>query len=271
YALLEDIPEPLIQAFLSAEDRRFYQHAGLDFRGLARALRANFQSGTVVQGGSTITQQVAKSFLDDQERTLERKIREAILSLRMESRLGKAAILEIYLNKIFLGHGAYGVRAAASRYFDKRLDELTLAEAALIANLAQAPSRWSPVINPDLALRRRSQVLGDMVEAGYLDPEQAAAAEREPIVLASTRDPFRWRVPFYAEHVRQIVQRQLGDEAVLTDGLTIESAANLALDAAAERSVDAATRRLDRRQGWRGPVANLRQASAREQLRARMQ
>src|SRR5690606_9905000 len=116
YAPLEDIPEPLIQAFLSAEDRRFYQHAGLDFRGLARALRANFQSGTVVQGGSTITQQVAKSFLDDQERTLERKIREAILSLRMESRLGKAAILEIYLNKIFLGHGAYGVRAAASRY-----------------------------------------------------------------------------------------------------------------------------------------------------------
>src|SRR5690606_25762835 len=128
---------------------------------------------------------------------LERKIREAILSLRMESRLGKAAILEIYLNKIFLGHGAYGVRAAASRYFDKHLDELTLAESALIAGLAQAPSRWSPVNNPELALRRRNLVLDDMVEAGYLEREQADAAQREPIVLADTRDPFRWRAPFY--------------------------------------------------------------------------
>ncbi|MFO7566684.1 MAG: PBP1A family penicillin-binding protein [Enhygromyxa sp.] len=270
YARIEDIPEPLIQAFLSAEDRRFYQHSGLDFRGLARALRANLQSGTVVQGGSTITQQVAKSFLADQERTLERKLREAILSLRMESRLGKAAILEIYLNKIFLGHGAYGVRAAASRYFDKQLDELSLAEIALIAGLAQAPSRWSPVVNPELALRRRNQVLGDMVEAGYLEHEQAAAAAAEPIVLAHTRDPFRWRVPFYAEHVRQVVQRQLGEDAVLTDGLIIESAANLTLDAAADQTVDASLRKLDRRQGWRGPVASLRRESAREQLRARM-
>lgn len=270
YAPLEDIPQSLIQAFLSAEDRRFFHHSGLDFRGLARAIRANVQSGTVVQGGSTITQQVAKSFLADQERTLDRKVREAVLSLRMESRLGKAAILEIYLNKIFLGHGAYGVRAAASRYFDKQLDELSLAETALIAGLAQAPSRWSPVVNPELALRRRNQVLGDMVEAGYLEPEQAAAASAEPIVLAHTRDAFRWRVPFYAEHVRQMVQQQLGEDAVLTDGLIIESAANLALDDAAARTLDTAIRRLDRRQGWRGPVANLRQEGAREQLRARM-
>ncbi|HVI04014.1 MAG TPA: transglycosylase domain-containing protein, partial [Enhygromyxa sp.] len=270
YARLEDVPEPLIQAFLSAEDRRFFDHEGLDFRGLARALKANVQSGTVVQGGSTITQQVAKSFLDDQERTLERKIREAILSVRMESRLGKAAILEIYLNKIFLGHGAYGVRAAASRYFDKHLDELTLAEAALIAGLAQAPSRWSPVNNPELAMRRRNLVLEDMVEAGYLAREQADAAQREPIVLASTRDPFRWRAPFYAEHVRQVVEQQLGADALLTEGLIIESAANLALEHAAERTVDGAIRKLDRRQGWRGPVANLRQQADREQLRERM-
>jgi penicillin-binding protein 1A len=270
YARLEDIPEPLIQAFLSAEDRRFFTHAGLDFRGLARALKANIQSGTVVQGGSTITQQVAKSFLDDQERTLERKFREAILAIRMESRVGKPAILEIYLNKIFLGHGAYGVRAAASRYFDKELDELSLAEVALIAGLAQAPSRWSPVSNPELALRRRNQVLTDMVEAGYLEPAVAEAARTEPIVLAGTRDVFRWRAPFYAEHVRQLVVEQLGEDAVLTDGLVIESAANLVLEAAAARALDHAVRKLDRRQGWRGPVANLRQDAAREQLRTRM-
>lgn len=270
YARLEDVPEPLIHAFLSAEDRRFFEHGGLDYRGLARALVANLRSGTVVQGGSTITQQVAKSFLEDQERTIERKIREAILSVRMESRLGKPAILEIYLNKIFLGHGAYGVRAAASRYFDKHLDELTLAESALIAGLAQAPSRWSPVNNPELALRRRNLVLDDMVEAGYLEREQADAAQREPIVLADTRDPFRWRAPFYAEHVRQLVEKQLGADALLTDGLLIESAANLALEAAADHTLDASIRRLDRRQGWRGPVASLRQTAAREQLRERM-
>lgn len=270
YARLEDIPPPLIAAFLSAEDRRFHQHGGVDFRGLARAMRANIQSGTVVQGGSTITQQVAKSFLEDQERTLERKVREAILAVRMESQLGKAAILEIYLNKTFLGHGAYGVGAAASRYFDKRLDELTLAESAMIAGLAQAPTRWSPVTHPDLALRRRNQVLVDMVEAGYLEPAEADRASAEPIVLADLRDPFRWRAPFYAEHVRQIVGEQLGEEAVLGDGLTIETGANLVLQAAADRLVESSARKLDRRQGWRGPVAHLMKASAREQLHARM-
>jgi penicillin-binding protein 1A len=270
YARLQDIPTSLIAAFLSAEDRRFYQHGGVDFRGLARAMRANIQSGTVVQGGSTITQQVAKSFLEDQERTLERKVREAILSVRMESQLGKDAILEIYLNKIFLGYGAYGVGAAASRYFDKRLDELTLAESAMIAGLAQAPTRWSPVSNPDLALRRRNQVLVDMVEAGYIDSAEAEAASAEPIVLAELRDPFRWRAPFYAEHVRQIVSEQLGDEAVLGDGLTIETGANLEIQAVADRMIESSARKLDRRQGWRGPVAHLIKPSAREQLHARM-
>jgi penicillin-binding protein 1A len=270
YARLDDIPPALIAAFLSAEDRRFHEHGGVDFRGLARAMRANIQSGTVVQGGSTITQQVAKSFLDDQERTLERKVREAILAVRMESQLGKAAILEIYLNKIFLGYGAYGVGAAASRYFDKRLDELTLAESALIAGLAQAPTRWSPVANPELALRRRNLVLGDMVEAGYLEPAEAEAASAEPIVLAELRDPFRWRAPFYAEHVRQLVSEQLGEDAVLGDGLTIETGANLVLQAAADHHVESSARKLDRRQGWRGPVAHLIKPSAREQLHARM-
>ncbi|PRP90677.1 Penicillin-binding protein 1A [Enhygromyxa salina] len=270
YARLEDVPEPLIAAFLSAEDRRFYAHNGLDFRGLARAAKANVKSGTIVQGGSTITQQVAKSFLSDQERTLERKVREAILSLRMESRVGKAAILEIYLNKIFLGHGAYGVGAAASRYFDKQLDELTLAESALIAGLAQAPSRWSPVTNPELAQRRRDEVLFDMVEAGYLETSEAEAASAEPIVLAKLRDPFRWRAPFYAEHVRQVVGERLGPEAVLSDGLVIESGTNLVLQAAADHAVDHAARKLDRRQGWRGPVAHLSKPAARERLHARM-
>lgn len=270
YAALADIPEPLVAAFLAAEDRRFLGHGGLDYRGLARAMWANVKSGTVVQGGSTITQQVAKSFLVDQERTIDRKLREAILAIRMESRLGKATILEIYLNKIFLGHGAYGVRAAASRYFDKSLEELTLAECALIAGLAQAPSRWSPVVDPEAALRRRAQVLGDMVEFGYIDAAQAEQAAAEPIVLAELRDPFRFRAPFYAEQVRQVVVEELGEDAVVTAGLAIESAVQLPVQAAADQSVDTAVRKLDRRQGWRGPVAHLPDADERARLIERM-
>ncbi|EDM77547.1 penicillin-binding protein, 1A family [Plesiocystis pacifica SIR-1] len=270
YARLEDIPEPLIAAFLSAEDRRFFTHAGLDYRGLARAMRANIRSGTVVQGGSTITQQVAKSFLADQDRTLERKFREAILALEMEAKLGKGPILEIYLNKIFLGHGAYGVRAAASRYFDKSLDELTLAESAMIAGLAQAPSRWSPVANPDLALRRRAVVLADMVEAGAITQEEATAANAEPLELVELRDPFRWRAPFYAEHARRLVASELGEEALLTDGLRIETAVSLPVQRLAEAQVDEGTRRLDKRQGWRGAEAHLSTEAERAALRERM-
>ena len=270
YVQIEDVPPALIAAFLAAEDRRFYGHNGLDMRGLARAARANIQSGTVVQGGSTITQQVAKSFLADQERTLERKVREAILSLRMESRIGKDIILEIYLNKIFLGHGAYGVGAAASRYFDKRLDELTIAESAMIAGLAQAPSRWSPVANPTLAKRRRDEVLGDMVEAGYLDPERAALAKAEQISLTKLRDPFRWRAPFYAEHVRQIVGERFGDDAVLSEGLEIETAANMSLQAAADYALERAVRKLDRRHGWRGPEASVFSSADQLRLQERM-
>lgn len=270
YAPLDAIPEQLIAAFLSAEDRRFFTHAGLDYRGLARAMKANVQSGTIVQGGSTITQQVAKSFLADQDRTLDRKLREAILAIEMEATLGKNAILEIYLNKIFLGHGAYGVRAAASRYFDKELDELTLAESAMIAGLAQAPSRWSPVVNPELALRRRDVVLGDMVEAGYIEPAEAEAAMTETIVLAQLRDPFRWRAPFYAEHARQLVFEQLGEEAALADALTIETGSVLPMQAQADAAVDHQIRKLDRSHGWRGPEAHLRSDDDRATLRERM-
>jgi len=262
YAPYAEIPQPLVQAFLAAEDRRFFSHHGLDFRGLARAMLANLRSGTVAQGGSTITQQVAKGFLSH-EQTLSRKAREAILSVRMEARLPKAQILEIYLNKIFLGHGAYGVGAAASRYFGKKLEELTLAESALIAGLARAPSRYSPVAYPTRAQERRAVVLQDMVEAGYISPEQRDQANAEPIRLSHPVDVFRDRAPYYAEHVRQWVSSELGEDAVLSDGLLIESAVELPLQRAAEAAVDEALRRLDRKQGWRGPVATLASPQAR--------
>ncbi|MEZ4451669.1 MAG: PBP1A family penicillin-binding protein [Nannocystaceae bacterium] len=269
YATFDDIPDALVHAFLAAEDRRFYDHAGLDWRGLARAMVANFRSGTVVQGGSTITQQVAKGFLT-QDRTLDRKLREAILALRLESRLGKERILEIYLNKIFLGHGAYGVAAAASRYFGKRLDELTLAECALIAGLARAPSRYSPMASPEAAQRRRAVVLQTMVDAGYISEAERDDASAEPLSLAEPRDVFRLRAPYYAEHVRRAVIDRYGEEVVLSRGLQIETPAEIAMGEEAHRMIGRHVRRLDRRQGWRGPLAHLPGDKERARLQERL-
>lgn len=270
YAHYDEIPPTLVHAFLAAEDRRFFDHGGLDVRGLARATVANFRSGTIRQGGSTITQQVAKGYLS-QEQTITRKLREAILSARIESRLTKEQILEVYLNKIFLGHNAYGVGAAASRYFGKQLSELTLAESALIAGLARAPSRYSPFASEERATKRRAVVLQDMVEAGYIDAAQRDAADAEPIALADDApDPFRERAPYYGEQVRQAVTEALGEDAVLTDGLTIETPLELPLQAAAAAAVDRATRKLDRSQGWRGPAAHLRNDEQRNAFLARI-
>lgn len=270
YAPYEEIPTPLVHAFLAAEDRRFFEHGGLDVRGLGRALLANLRSGTIEQGGSTITQQVAKGFLT-QDQTIARKLREAILSVRMEARLPKARILEVYLNKIFLGNGAYGVAAAASRYFDKPLRELTLAECALIAGLARAPTRYSPFGSLERARERRAVVLQDMVEAGYIDAAARDAAEAEPIVLAGAApDPFRARAPYYAEHVRQAVATALGEEAVLTEGLQIETPVDLPLQARASLEIDRGLRRLDAKQGWRGPAAHLDGEAPRKELLRRL-
>lgn len=270
YAEYAAIPEPLVQAFLAAEDRRFFTHGGLDVRGLGRAIVANVRSGTVAQGGSTITQQVAKGFLS-QDQTLSRKLREAILSVRMESRLTKEEILEIYLNKIFLGHGAYGVAAAASRYFGKELSDLSLAECALVAGLARAPSRYSPVSSPERALERRAVVLQDMVEAGYITADERDAAQAEPIRLSEPVDVFRDRAPYYAEHVRRTVAESLGSEAILEDGLRIEAALELPLQRMAEVAVDEALRRIDRKHGWRGPVAHLDAEAAQQEFERRLQ
>ncbi len=264
YAPLDSVPTDLRAAFLAAEDRRFEDHHGLDFRGLARAMVANYRSGTIRQGGSTITQQVAKSFLANSEQTLARKIREAILALRIDSRLSKDAILEIYLNKIFLGHGAYGVRSAASRYFNKDLDELTLAESALIAGMARAPSYYNPVASEKRAIHRRAIVLQDMVEADLITKSARDTATSETLVLATRRDNFRWRAPAYAEQARREVIKSLGEESVLHDGLIIETAAQLELQRLAEASILRATRKLDHRHGYRGPVAHLDQEESRE-------
>jgi penicillin-binding protein 1A len=264
------IPPRLVQAFLAAEDRRFYEHGGIDYRGIARALGANLRAGEVAQGGSTITQQVAKSFLSS-ERTIQRKIREAILARRLEGRLSKTDILTLYLNQIFLGAGAYGVGGGARRYFDKAVDELNLGEMATLAGLVRAPSRFSPLTNLDAARARRDQVLNAMVAAGFLTDREATTWKARPLVIRPRVDFFRLYAPYFTEHVRREIARRYGDKTLWEGGLEIDTTVVPWIDAAAQENVDFGLRKLDKRQGWRGPVARLEGAAADEFRRRAVQ
>jgi penicillin-binding protein 1A len=258
---LSRVPKPLIAAFLSTEDRRFYNHAGIDVRGMARALWANFRAGQVLQGGSTITQQVAKAFLSS-ERTWSRKIKEAIFARRLEARYSKNEILTLYLNHIFLGNAAYGVQAAARRYFDRDASDLDVGQMALIAGLARAPSRYSPLVDEKAATERRSTVLDNMVETGAINANEADRWRKAPLGVSLRRDYFREITPYFAEQVRRDVVRSLGQKAVYEGGYRVETTVLPYIDVLAQENVDTAVRKLDKRQGWRGPEARLDETTA---------
>jgi len=259
----EKFPPQLVHAFLAAEDRRFYEHQGIDYRGIARALGANLRAGEVAQGGSTITQQVAKSFLSS-ERTIQRKIREAILARRLERRYSKREILTLYLNQVFLGHGAYGVAAAARIYFDKPIEDLDLGEMALLAGLVRAPSRFSPLASLDAARTRRDQVLAAMVASGYLTDDEANRWRARPVIIRQRPDFFHTVTPYFAEQVRRDIIRRYGEKKLYEGGLDIETSVLPWIDIAGQQNVDFALRKLDKRQGWRGPVVRLTGAAADE-------
>ncbi|TIT45322.1 MAG: penicillin-binding protein, partial [Mesorhizobium sp.] len=186
YLPIQAIPDRVKAAFLSAEDKNFYSHPGVDITGLGRAVMT-YVSGGPMQGGSTITQQVAKNFLLTNERSLERKAKEAILSFRIEQAYSKDRILELYLNEIFFGFNAYGVAGAALTYFDKSVNELTVAEAAYLASLPKGPANYNPFKHADRAIERRNWVIGQMVENGYVTPEEGAKAKAEPLGVAPRR------------------------------------------------------------------------------------
>jgi penicillin-binding protein 1A len=248
----EEIPEQLRNAFLAVEDHDFFNHRGLYFKGIARAIWANVTAGDFAQGGSTITQQVAKQFLGA-EKSLSRKAKEAITARRLEATYSKKAILAVYLNQIYLGDGAWGVRAAARRYFGKELKDLTLAECALIAGLAKAPTAYSPVSHEDHATERRNLVLDRMATFGYAKQADVDAAKKESIALHLYREVFPDRMPYYAEHVRRYITEKYGNDALFSDGLRIETAAEPTWEAAAYENADFGARHQDKRQGWRGP------------------
>jgi penicillin-binding protein 1A len=263
----DQIPPDLVNAVLAIEDHDFWNHGGIYFRGIARAAWANLTAGDFAQGGSTITQQLAKQSLGT-EKSITRKLKEAILARRLERTYSKKAILSIYLNQIYFGARAYGVAAAAERYFGKRLDQLTLAEAALIAGLPKAPSDYSPLIHPDLAVARRDVVLDAMARYHLASPWRAAKAKTEPLALHPYEDVFPDRMPYYAEHVRRYLDEKYGTTALMTGGLRVETAVEPSFDGAAAESVDFGTHKQDKRQGWRGPVWYL-DGAARETFLAR--
>ncbi len=255
---LNEVPPLLVQAFIAAEDSRFYQHQGFDPFSILRAFLKNLEAGTIKQGGSTITQQVTRSFLLTPERSYIRKIKELILSYRIEKAFSKDEILFLYLNQIYLGHGAYGVEAAAQNYFGKSVGDLSLAECSMLAGLPQAPSRYSPFRYPDQARQRQLYVLNRMVEEGIVTAEQAAEARGAVLDIKPRRNIYIEEVPYYAEYVRRTIEARYGTETLYTQGLRIYTAVNLELQKTAEEEVLKGLIALDRRQGYRGPLKTLR-------------
>ncbi len=254
------IPEPVIDAFLSAEDKTFYTHPGIDLPGIAGAFVTNirnFGSGRRPVGASTITQQVAKNFLLSGEVSYERKLKEAILAFRIEQTYSKDRILELYLNQIYLGQGSYGVVAAALTYFNKRLDELTIGEAAYLAGLPKAPSDYHLIQRPDKARERRAWVIGRMLEDGVIAKAQADAALAEPLEARRRGTTETVTADYFAEEVRREILATFGEHDLYKGGLYVRSTVDPKLQAIADRVLRAGLVRYDRRYGWRGPVAEI--------------
>lgn len=251
----EEVPKIVVQAFLAAEDDQFFQHRGINFAAIARAAIANFRAGQTVQGASTITQQVAKTLFLTPEQNILRKVKEAILAFRMEERLTKEEILYLYLNQINFGAGAHGIGMAAEIYFRKPVRELTLAEAAILASLPKAPSRLSPIRNPEGAKERQLYVLRRMVETKMITETEANEAAKLPLKVF-TRENFDEYGPFYLETVRQLLTAQLGGEMVLERGLRVTTGMDLDAQIAAQNAMRENLKDLDKRQGFRGPLRN---------------
>ena len=258
---IDTAPKHLIDAFLAAEDKNFYDHVGIDFIGIVRAVFANVVNvvtGRRLEGASTITQQVAKNFLLSSDVTLERKLKEAVLALRLERTFTKEQLLELYLNEIYLGLGSYGVAAAALNYFDKPLTDLTVAEAAYLAALPKAPNNYHPFRKRARAIARRNWVIGRMRENGYITDMQARAAAVQDLVVADRPASLRrFNAEYFVEEVRREVYALYGERQLYGGGLSIRTTLNTDFQKLAQRALRNGIEEYDRRQGYRGPVAEL--------------
>jgi len=256
---INTIPKLVINAFLSAEDKRFYEHGGIDFFGIARAAIKNLQNpGRRPEGASTITQQVAKNFLLTSEQKFERKLKEAILAIRIERAYSKDKILELYLNEIYLGMGSYGVAAAALNYFNKELDELTPEEAAYLAALPKGPNNYHPFRRTREATVRRNWILDQMVENGYLAADEAAAAKAKPLqVNLRQSGAHMFAAEFFAEEVRRTLLAHYGEDKLYGGGLSVRTTLDPELQGFARKALMDGLVEFDRGRGWRGPVDQI--------------
>ncbi len=254
---LSQMPDMLKKAFVAAEDSRFYKHQGIDILSIFRAFYKNIEAGTIVQGGSTITQQVTKSFFLTPERSYVRKIKEAILAYRIDKKFSKDEILFLYLNQIYLGHGAYGVEAAAENYFGKSAKDLNLAECAILAGLPQAPSRYSPFKYPERAKQRQIYVLNRMVEDGFITNIQATEAVNKVLDIKPRKNLYIDEVPVYTEYIRRYISTKYGDDALYNEGLSVYTSVNIEMQKIAREEISQGLYALDKRQGYRGPLTHL--------------
>ncbi len=260
----ERIPKRVVQAFVASEDQNFFEHSGIDVLGTLRAALNTYVLRRKIQGGSTITQQTAKAILISSEgfaagtkRNLARKIRELILAKRLERAFTKEQILWMYLNGVYLGHHSYGVQSAAENYYRKNVEDLTLEEAALIAGLPQAPSRYSPFSRPESAKDRRRYVLRRMFEEGFITAEERSRAVEAEVKVFWVDDVFRETAPFYVEHARRYVVDRYGNDRLLHAGLRVETAMDLEKQRAAQAAMLRGLMEVDHRQGFNGPIAQV--------------
>lgn len=257
---IETVPELVRDAFLAAEDQNFYKHPGVDPVGVARAMVTNIRNlgtGRRPEGASTITQQVAQNFLLTKDVSIERKIREAIIAFRIERAFTKDQILELYLNEIYLGFGAYGVASASLNYFDKPLNQLTIEEAAFLAALPKAPNNYNPLTKQGAAVARRNYVLGRMAEDGTISAETAAELSELPIRVSSTATASVTNAPYFAEDVRREILTRVGETGLYEGGLSVRTTLDPRLQRIAQDSLRNGLVAYDRRHGWRGPITRL--------------
>jgi penicillin-binding protein 1A len=256
---LEGLPKHLVQAFVAAEDSRFFEHEGLDILGIIRAFFKNLAAGKIEQGGSTITQQVTKSLLlKNTEKTYRRKAREAILSIQLERGFSKEKILFLYLNQMYLGQGAYGVEAAARTYFGKSAKDLDLAQSALLAGLPQAPARYSPVSHFDRAKARQKYVLERMRAEGYISGKQFNEALEIPLEIKTETENTFAKAPYFTEHVRRYLLKKYGKDLLYRGGLKVYTTVDLDMQVKAREALGKGLAELDKREGYRGPLRHLK-------------
>ena len=252
---LDKIPTHTINAFTAVEDARFFQHKGIDFLGIMRAFFKNIKARRIEQGGSTITQQVTKSLLlKNPARTYKRKVREVLLSLQIEKEFSKNKILYLYLNQIYMGHGLYGIEAASEVYFGKDTRELNIAESALLAGLAQAPSRDDPIKHFNRAKLRQKYVLERMKDEGFINDKQFQEALTTKLTIKSEKERYYKKAPYFLEHIRQRIEKKYGRHLLYKGGLKVYTTVNLKMHEAAKKAIKKGLYELDRREGFRIPT-----------------